>query len=101
MQESQQQTRYLTYALGLWWIVLILVASTVLFGCRAEAPNIQADLWLVDPEDASIYRQVEDANGPREEFVYCKDPSAEKFIAMTKDDFKKWTDYYFKNCTCP
>lgn len=89
-----------------------------LVGCRKDIREaVDADIWLMDHvpscvgiENAGIYRKVkcyeQDVFEGRcnagdefyEEFLpYC-DRNIENYIAMHKDDFRKWSEFLVREC---
>lgn len=63
--------------------------------CSSLQKKLEADIWLVDPNDGSIYRNVGEDDV---EYIYCTDRSAELFSCMHKDDVTKWTDVLNAKC---
>lgn len=97
MRESRPTSVSRGFALALFAIVLAFLNAACDSGI---ADRIRADLWLIDSSDGSIYRIVEDEQGRREEYLLCTDKGAEKFLAMTKDDFQNWLEQFRKRCSC-
>lgn len=77
-----------------------IMAALLLSGCSDVVKRVQADIWNIEPKDASIYRVVEKDGKVKEEYIYCSDPSAKKFKAIIDTDLKKWTDLLVQKCTC-
>ena len=79
-------------------VILMLgsLASVSLTACNDEKEKIEADSYLVDSEDASLYRVLDDGE---EEFLVIKgNKEAENFMCWHKEDVKKWADLLTKKC---
>lgn len=84
---------------------LILALSFMFIaGCKSGEvrKNIEAELWLIDPSDSTLYRVVKKDGVEQEEFYSIpKNPKLMKrFACMIDTDRKKWLDVIEKSCTC-
>lgn len=101
-----------------------MLASLPLFvtACKSVQENIEADIWLAEkaPDEVcgegsplwkvGVYRVVYCYRNPKSEFCqhgeteyeefisYCS-PAIEKYVAMNKQDKKKWVALLTKRCT--
>ena len=58
-------------------LFLVLFSWTLIAAdCSKLQKKLEADVWLVDKSDGTIYRNLKDGN---REFIYCTDNSAELF----------------------
>ena len=83
-------------------LALIMLASLLsisLISCRSVQEKIEAESWLVDSEDATLYRVVEENGEEYEEFIPIKgNKSSENFMCWHKDDIQKWAELLTKKC---
>jgi hypothetical protein len=67
-----------------------------LIACKEEQEKIEADSWLIDSTDATLYRVLD--YGTEEFMNIYLNPEAELFMCWHKDDVKKWADKLTEKC---
>jgi len=77
-------------------VIIIIIFFISFFGCKDVQKKIDADSWLVDSTDATLYRVLD--NG-QEEYIHIHlNPEAEQFMCWHKDDVKKWANELTAKC---
>lgn len=83
--------------------VLFASVSLALMGCRTSVTKqIEADLWLIDHTDSTLYRVVKKPDGTEVEQFYQipGNSNMKRFACMIDTDRKRWLELIERQCSC-
>ena len=66
---------------------IVIILSLLMISCQAPIKKINADAWLIDSVDGTLYRVLN--NGFEEYLVIIGNRQAEDFMCFHKDQIKE------------
>ncbi len=83
------------------WVILILALLLMmgLTACKQDQLKIEADGWMIDETDSTLFRVVKKNGREYEEFLEIKDnKEMKRFLCFTDTDRKKWAEVLSREC---
>ena len=76
--------------------LLLLLILLLFTGCISVQEKVQADAFLIDHQDASLYRKLKD--GTEDYLPIPGNRDVRHYMCWHEEDIKKWAEKLTKKC---